>query len=170
MTIYLPAGPGFGTGRHETTASCLELLQQIPLGGKDLIDFGCGSGILSLGALCLGARHVWLHDHDNQALSAAQQHLINHAFEEKATLCVSSEMLPTVDVLVANILCDILCSFERLFWNLVHPEGLAIFAGILEEQHDIFLKAFEKWSFVSQKNHGPWRSYILQKPAARFDS
>lgn len=163
MTLYLPAGAGFGTGRHETTASCLELMQHIDLRGKNIIDFGCGSGILALAALTLGASHVWLHDHDKQALSAAENHLKNHDLTLKSTVCSATEELPQTNLLLANILFEILCQLEEQFYNLVTPHALGIFSGVLQEQREDFLEKFHRWELVSEIEQGQWCSFVLRK-------
>lgn len=163
MTLYLPAGVGFGTGRHETTASCLELMQHINLESKKVIDFGCGSGILALACLTLGASHVWLHDHDAQALEAARQHLKNHFMSEKSTICYTSKELPQADILLANILFEILCELEELLRGLIPCGGLAIFSGVLDSQRDAFLEKFSQWELIEEKELEQWCSFILKK-------
>lgn len=165
MTLYLPAGVGFGTGRHETTASCLELMQRIDLKSKKVIDFGCGSGILALACLTLGASHVWLHDHDHQALEAARQHLKNHFMSEKSSICYSATELPQADILFANILFEILCELEDSLRALIPCGGIAIFSGVLDSQRDAFLQKFSRWELVEQKELEQWCSFILKKSA-----
>lgn len=163
-TLYLPAGAGFGTGRHATTASCLALMQQLDCQGKSIIDFGCGSGILSLGAVILGAKHVWLHDHDAQAMTAAEHHLHSHGWADKSTLCADASLLPQADILLANILFEALCSLETFFYeNLLPAKGLGVFSGILVTQEQAFLEHFKNWSVVARQEEQQWCSLVLQK-------
>lgn len=165
MTVYLPAGVGFGTGRHETTASCLELMQRVNLNSKKVIDFGCGSGILALACLTLGASHVWLYDHDHQTLKAARQHLKNHGMSEQSSICYRANELPQADILVANILFEILCELEESLFALIPCGGIAIFSGVLDAQCDAFLQKFCKWELVEKKELEQWCSFILKKSA-----
>lgn len=136
VCVILDPGLAFGTGTHPTTALCLEWLDTHPPLSQRMIDFGCGSGILALAALKLGAQHVWAVDHDPQALEATRNNGQNNHFDDsKLTVC-SPEQLPQqqVDIIIANILAKPLQELMPLFTKLIKPGGYIVLSGILEEQ------------------------------------
>lgn len=163
-TLFLPAGLGFGTGRHPTTSGCLRLIQKFDLEGKVVGDFGCGSGILALAALILGAKKAWLHDHDPQALGAAERHLLSHGVSDHAQIIAQAQNLSSCDLLLANILFEPLCLLESKFFDLTHAGGYGIFSGLLTTQEADFLSCYSKWQLIDRYEEEQWCSLILQKP------
>jgi len=143
VTILLDPGLAFGTGTHPTTALCLEWLDGHIQGGETVIDFGCGSGILGIGALKLGAKQVWAVDNDPQALIATQDNAVNNAVD--TYICVvdtSHELKIQANILLANILAKPLISLSSYFATLVKPGGRAILSGILAEQLQVVVAAY----------------------------
>jgi len=144
VNILLDPGLAFGTGTHPTTALCLQWLDEHIKGGECVIDFGCGSGILSIAAAKLGATEIWAVDNDPQALTATNnnaesndvQSLI-HCVDAKQSLDVQA------DIIIANILANPLISLETLFKNLIKANGIAILSGILIEQSDSVVAAYQ---------------------------
>lgn len=136
VVINLDPGLAFGTGSHPTTALCLEWLDGQNLTDKTLIDYGCGSGILAIAALKLGAAQAIAVDYDPQALSATQENATANGVAERLQL-YSPESLPrdlTAPVLVANILAGVLVDLTPRLTALCQTAGVMALSGILEPQ------------------------------------
>jgi len=145
VIIELDPGLAFGTGTHPTTALCLQWLDRQNLKGQTVIDFGCGSGILAIAALKLGANHVIALDHDPQALLATEENARKNGVFEQLTVAktVSQEQQPA-DLLLANILAGTLIDLEPLLASLTRSGGKAALSGILTEQAESVSSAFSK--------------------------
>jgi ribosomal protein L11 methyltransferase len=135
VVVKLDPGLAFGTGTHPTTSLCLQWLDRHPLDGLDLIDFGCGSGILAVSALALGAERVIATDHDPQALQATEQNAGNNALQERLTICpaIEPEGLQ-VDIVLANILASTLIELRPILTRHTRRGGRIVLSGILQEQ------------------------------------
>jgi ribosomal protein L11 methyltransferase len=136
VNLLLDPGLAFGTGTHPTTALCLEWLDGQDLGGQHVLDFGCGSGILAIAALLLGAQRAVGTDIDPQALEASRDNAARNGIAaERLPLYLPAD-LPTeaADVLVANILAGPLVSLAPQLAGLVKPGGRLALSGILAEQ------------------------------------
>jgi ribosomal protein L11 methyltransferase len=133
ITIILDPGLAFGTGSHPTTRLCLRWLEQQDLGGRTVIDYGCGSGILAIAAAKLGALGVIGVDIDPQALTSTQSNAqINQV---SIDLRSTRDRLPTpADVVVANILATPLKLLAPVLQALVASGGYLVLAGLLERQ------------------------------------
>jgi len=145
IPIYLDPGLAFGTGTHPTTAMCLEWLDQHPPLDKQVIDYGCGSGILAVAACKLGATKVWGIDIDPQALSATQANAANNQVQPYIeTDFPDRQTIPRVDLILANILANPLISLVQHFAAQLKPGGEIVLSGILAEQADAVLQAYRK--------------------------
>ncbi len=141
INIRLDPGMAFGTGTHATTAQCLEWLgeQTIndlqPLKGKLVIDYGCGSGVLAIAALLLGAKHAWAVDIDEQALLATRENAITNNVLERLSIG-QPELIDGVaaDVVLANILFKPLMDLVDTISAATAIGGSLILSGILENQ------------------------------------
>ncbi|MAD27247.1 MAG: 50S ribosomal protein L11 methyltransferase [Pseudomonadales bacterium] len=144
VNLLLDPGLAFGTGTHPTTSLCLQWLDAQQLQGKTLIDFGCGSGILAIAGLLLGAEHAVGTDIDIQALEASRDNAQrNQVADDRFDLYLPEQMPDTpADVLVANILAGPLVSLAPRLASLVKPGGLLALSGILAEQTDEILQAY----------------------------
>lgn len=136
-TVCMTLDPGlaFGTGTHPTTALCLEWLASHDLQGKVVIDYGCGSGILGVAALLLGASHVHAIDIDPQALTASQYNAEKNRVQDRISYYLPEQFSSLqADVLLANILAQPLIELSAVITGLVKPGGQLVLSGILKEQ------------------------------------
>jgi ribosomal protein L11 methyltransferase len=133
--VHLDPGLAFGTGSHATTALCLEWLDEHVRRGARVIDYGCGSGILALAAVKLGAAQAFCFDIDPQALIATAGNADANAVASQVTVCASADELPRgADLVIANILAAPLCALAPVFAELVRPGGALLLAGLLEDE------------------------------------
>lgn len=143
VVVELDPGLAFGTGHHATTALCLEWLDGTDLAGRSLIDFGCGSGILAIAALRLGAAGALAVDHDPQALEATRDNAAANGVDARITVCDPAGIPEDpADVLVANILAGPLVELAPRLVRLVRPGGRIALSGILEEQAESVAAAY----------------------------
>jgi len=145
--LKLAPGLAFGTGTHPTTQMCLEAITDFLIPQSTVIDFGCGSGILGLAALTLGADYVYCVDIDPQALEATKNNaLLNAQQEEKLFIGLVAELpMIKVDMVVANILAKPLIELSSLFAALLKSKGRLILAGILDTQADLLIETYRPW-------------------------
>ncbi|RRV32765.1 50S ribosomal protein L11 methyltransferase [Stutzerimonas stutzeri] len=138
VNLLLDPGLAFGTGTHPTTALCLEWLDAQTLDDRSLLDFGCGSGILAIAGLLLGARQAVGTDIDPQALEASRDNAERNGIAPERFTLYLPEQLPQepADVVVANILAGPLVSLAQQITALVKPGGRLALSGILAEQAD----------------------------------
>ena len=147
LNIMLDPGLAFGTGTHPTTALCLEWIDQNDLDNKTVIDFGCGSGILAIGAAISGAISIEAIDIDPQALQATNSNASQNNVSSKITTAladVASE-LSAVDCLLANILANPIIELADYFSTRVKHNGIIVLSGILSEQAALVITAYAKW-------------------------
>ncbi len=134
--LRINPGLGFGTGAHPTTALCLKWLVQQTLPAKIVVDYGCGSGILGLSALALGAKQVWAIDHDPQALTATRDNANLNSFSQNKFFILPPEEFTQVkaDIILANILANPICELAPRFIQHLAPGGVLILSGFLESE------------------------------------
>jgi len=149
VCVALDPGLAFGTGTHATTALCLEWLDRSDLDASRIIDYGCGSGILAIAALRLGAAEALAFDIDPQALLATRQNAErNHVAERLAIVATAPEAIASCDVLVANILAGPLIELSDRFAALVRPGGRIAVSGVLEDQLESVVAAYARWFII----------------------
>lgn len=135
VVIRLDPGMAFGTGTHPTTALCLEWLDTLDLDAKRVLDFGCGSGILAIGALLCGARAATALDIDRQAITACCENAAaNGVAERLRTTMTSDDLKGTYDVVIANILAQPLIDLAPLLLQQTAAGSRIALSGILSEQ------------------------------------
>lgn len=146
VNILLDPGLAFGTGTHATTSLCLQWLDAHILGGETLIDYGCGSGILALAALKLGAQQVWAIDNDPQAMTATKNNAKKNGVTTGLNIDSPEDPIPeTVDIVVANILANPLLQLAPTFAKLLKPQGHIVLSGILQDQAEHLLQRYSQW-------------------------
>jgi ribosomal protein L11 methyltransferase len=145
VNVMLDPGLAFGTGTHPTTALCLRWLDGIDVANKVVVDFGCGSGILALAALKLGAKRVVAIDIDPQALQATQENARRNGVEDRLDVYLPADQ-PTLeaDVVMANILSGPLLELQDVISSYCKPSGLLVLSGILAEQVTKFEAAYTR--------------------------
>lgn len=144
VNMLLDPGLAFGTGTHPTTALCLEWLDGQPLDGCDVVDFGCGSGILAIAALLLGARHATCTDIDPQALEATADNAGRNQIDPaRYSLHLPADMpQQQFDAVLANILAGPLVQLAPQLTALCRPGGRLVLSGILAEQAEAVRQAY----------------------------
>jgi ribosomal protein L11 methyltransferase len=144
--IELDPGLAFGTGTHATTALCLEWLDSAQLHGKRVIDYGCGSGVLAIAALKLGAATALAIDIDPQALIATRDNAARNQVAERLTVA-DPENAPraAAEILLANILAEPLLQLAPVFADLVTAGGNAVLSGILQNQAATVASRYAAW-------------------------
>jgi ribosomal protein L11 methyltransferase len=156
VIVHLDPGLAFGTGTHETTDQCLQWLgrntqqSSTPLSGLNVLDYGCGSGVLAIAAALLGAPSVIAVDIDQQALDATQQNASDNGVLQQLQIGYpdDAELLPQsaqFDLILANILFEPLTHLAERFAGLVRPGGQLVMAGMLSEQVAPLSMSYNKW-------------------------
>ncbi|RMG29089.1 MAG: 50S ribosomal protein L11 methyltransferase [Gammaproteobacteria bacterium] len=135
VVLRLDPGLAFGTGTHPTTALCLEWLEAHPPEGQEVVDYGCGSGILAVAACLLGAVQVVAVDHDPQALAATRANAQRNRVHDRIQACRPEDApAGTADLVLANILANPLIELAPRLAGRVRPGGRIVLSGILEAQ------------------------------------
>ena len=146
VVVRLEPGLAFGSGRHPTTRLCLERIAAAPPAGIDVIDYGCGSGILAVAAAALGARRVTAIDIDPQALRATAENARANGVSDRVSVvaadAAASAVVEPASLVVANILAGPLMALAPGLAALTAPRGALALSGILETQSDDVTGAF----------------------------
>ncbi|WP_457669756.1 50S ribosomal protein L11 methyltransferase [Thiolapillus sp.] len=141
--IHLDPGLAFGTGTHPTTDLCLQWLDGAQIKDKTVIDFGCGSGILAIAALKLGAARATAVDHDPQALIATSSNARQNDVDCRLETFSPGDLPPqTADLVLANILANVLIELAPQIKALLNPGGQLVLSGILRHQAEDVMQAY----------------------------
>lgn len=166
--LYLEPGLAFGTGSHETTRLCLEELEASVSGGESVLDLGCGSGILSIAALLLGADSAVGVDIDALAVDAARENGARNGFFPPVYTVHCGDMAEKItgkyDLVVANIVADVIVPFCKSAKQFLKENAYFLLSGILNTREDDVKKAFSKNGFriVKRRESGEWLCFVLQ--------
>lgn len=145
VNILLDPGLAFGTGTHPTTRLCLEWLDSHDCAGKEVIDYGCGSGILAIAAAKLGAKRVMGVDNDPQALIATRENARVNGVDSRIQAYLPGQFPEEpADLLLANILAGPLVDLYPVLSRLVKPGGYIVLSGILQEQADALRESYQQ--------------------------
>jgi ribosomal protein L11 methyltransferase len=154
VIMLLDPGMAFGTGTHPTTSLCLQWLDTQTLDGQTLVDYGCGSGILGIAALLLGAKQVYGVDNDPQALTATADNCAKNQLNTARfpmflptafNQAIKSGSIKPVDGMMANILAGTLIELAEVLALQVKKGGWILLSGILQEQADAVANAYSPW-------------------------
>ena len=146
LVLELDPGLAFGTGTHPTTALCLEWLDGASLAGRSVLDFGCGSGVLALAALRLGAATACAVDIDPQALLATRENARRNDLDSSLTVTAADALGDGAwDVVLANILAGPLVELAPRLAAATRPCGAILLAGLLEPQAAAVAAAYRTW-------------------------
>jgi ribosomal protein L11 methyltransferase len=146
VIVRLDPGLAFGTGTHATTALCLKWLDSLPLENTTMLDYGCGSGVLAIAALMLGARNACAMDIDPQAVTATRDNANRNGVAERLTVAGNAQDIQgEFDVVVANILAGPLIELAGSVAGHVKIGGSLALSGILHEQINDVLNAYAPW-------------------------
>ena len=146
-TVCLTLDPGlaFGTGTHPTTALCLEWLASHELSAKTVIDYGCGSGILAVASVLLGAKVAHAVDIDPQAITATESNALKNKVEDKIKTYLPEQFTPfQANIVLANILAKPLIDMAEQICALVVSGGSLVLSGILHEQAESVINAYQR--------------------------
>ena len=176
-TVILVIVPsmGFGTGHHATTRLCLEALQSIDLACAFVLDVGTGSGILAIAAARLGAARAIGIDNDPDAIQAAQENLAHNqpgaggsspqvAFEATDLLPFLALYRGSVDVITANLTGALLIRTAAEIQTAVRSGGTIIVSGVLDDERDDVVRAFESTPVVLERSEDEWVCLTMKKP------
>lgn len=146
VIVHLDPGLAFGTGTHPSTAMCLDWLSAHDIAGKTVLDYGCGSGVLAIAALKLGARHALAIDIDPQALTATHDNAVSNEVSARLVCAgIAQAVDEPVDIVLANILARPLVELAPKLAAAVKPGGHIVLAGLLERQADEVRAAYAPW-------------------------
>lgn len=171
VNLRLDPGLAFGTGSHPTTMLCLNWLEKQTVEGKTVIDFGCGSGILGIAALLLGAEKVWAIDNDPQALLASRDNAARNGIKDNRLITLLPEQIPAeakADIMLANILAKPLIDLAQQISELTLSQGQLCLSGILSHQVDQVSGAYiDQFTFASPVIDDNWVQLSAIKALSR---
>ena len=154
IPLHIPAGLAFGTGEHETTALCLEWLTRQSPSEKHVLDLGCGSGILAIAAMKLGAASATAVDNDPDALAVTSTNASKN--EVDLTVLHRLDLESTYDLIVANIYADTLIEYAENVQCVLNPGGTLALSGILESQSEQVKRSYSDIRFDSIEVRNNW--------------
>ncbi len=169
LIIEMDPGMAFGSGTHETTGMCLELLESVVTPGSHVIDVGTGSGILAIGAGLLGATDVLAIDIDPTAVKVAKEN-IEHNHMEKTVRPVVGNLLDgmndTCDICVANIIADVIIAFAAPLLSHIRSGGTFICSGIIREREaEVRTALLESgYTILRTEHRGEWTAFLSRVP------
>lgn len=175
IILEIDPASSFGTGQHNTTQLCLELLEKNINGNEKVLDLGCGSGILSIAAILLGAGYCTAVDIDQNSVKIARENAEkNNIPEGKYTaycgnVITDDELVKTIrngyKIVVANIVADVLIGMSDLFSDFLTDDGILIMSGIIVERKDEVVEAVENQGFkvISVAEKDGWAAVSMKK-------
>ncbi len=163
INIVIDPALAFGTGHHPTTASCLRAVSKYVRSGYNVLDVGCGSGILGIGALKLGAE-VEACDTDPVSVSNALQNAqLNGVAFSKIWEGSTSQATQKYDVVIANIVADVLTFIAKDLKDAMKEDGVVILSGILDKYEQKVLRYYKDLEIVERIAQEEWVTLVLQR-------
>lgn len=165
VILTLDPGMAFGTGTHETTMLCMQAIDQYIRPDHSLIDIGCGTGVLSIGALLLGAKAATAIDLDGNAVEIARKNAQINKVLDRMTLVhgnLLDEIEGSYDIVVANIIADVIIELSQYVTNYIKAGGLFISSGIIHERLDEVIEQIESVGLIIEKvaKMGEWSMVV----------
>lgn len=167
--LNIEPGLAFGTGSHPTTKLCLETLEDYINGGESILDIGCGSGILSIASLLLGAENALGVDIDSLAVKTAIKNAGENGFDESKIRFIKGNLSDNVsgkyNIVVANIVADIIMQFNTQVGAFLEDDGVYITGGIIENRENDVLASFDENGFevLERRENNGWLVFALRK-------
>lgn len=167
LVINIDPGLAFGTGKHETTRLCMEALERYVKGGERVLDVGCGSGILGIAAVLLGADSAFGVDIDETAVRTANENAqVNHV-DDKMT-AIAGDLVDKVtekyDIVVANIVADAIIALSASVTSFMTDDAVYIVSGIIDTRADDVKNAIKRhFEIVEENTYHGWYCFVLKK-------
>ena len=160
MILEIDPASSFGTGKHHTTRLCLELLEKNLNKGDNLLDMGCGSGILSVAALLLGANSAVGVDIDALAVKTAVENAeINHVADKFTAIAgnLTEQINGKYHIVLANIVADVIMVLTEDIEQYLYPDSIYIMSGIIDtREQDVLDAVSEKFEIIERKEEKGW--------------
>ena len=166
VVMNIDPGLAFGTGKHETTRLCMEALERYVAGGEKVLDVGCGSGILGIAAVLLGAENAFGVDIDELAVRTANENAAVNRVEDKFT-AIAGDLVDKVDgkydIVVANIVADAIIALSASVSEFMKDDAVYIVSGIIDTRADDVKKAVgERFEIIEENTYGGWYCFVLK--------
>lgn len=160
VVLNIDPGLAFGTGSHETTRLCLEMVERYLKGGEKVLDVGCGSGILAIASLLLGAREAVGVDIDETAVKTAAENAALNGVEDRFTVAVgdlTKKISGKYDLILANIVADAIISLSRDIAKFMTPDAVYIMSGIIDSRADeVAAEVSRSFDIIERYEDGGW--------------
>ena len=162
IVIQMDPGLAFGTGTHETTRLCLEYLDGLDVTGWSVLDYGCGSGVLGIGAVLKGAESVVAIDNDQRSLTATQENAERN--EVRMEVSMPGSPLEPANLVFANILAGPLVELASQLLNATKSGGLLVLSGIMSSQKEWLVGVYEaEANLVDEAELNGWIRLVWQR-------
>ncbi len=167
LVINIDPGLAFGTGKHETTRLCMEALERYVRGGERVLDVGCGSGILGIAAVLLGADSAFGVDIDETAVRTANENAqVNHVSDKMTAIAgdLVDKVTEKYDIVVANIVADAIIALSASVTSFMTDDAVYIVSGIIDTRADDVKNAIKgHFEIVEENTYHGWYCFVLKK-------
>lgn len=167
LVINIDPGLAFGTGKHETTRLCMEALERYVKGGERVLDVGCGSGILGIAAVLLGADSAFGVDIDETAVRTANENAqVNHVSDKMTAIAgdLVDKVTEKYDIVVANIVADAIIALSASVMSFMTDDAVYIVSGIIDTRADDVKNAIKgHFEIVEENTYHDWYCFVLKK-------
>lgn len=171
LMLNIDPGLAFGTGKHETTRLCMEALERYVRGGERVLDVGCGSGILGIAAVMLGAESAFGVDIDELAVRTANENAaVNRVDDKVYAICgdLVDKVTEKYDIVVANIVADAIIALSASVSGFMTEDAVYIISGIIDTRADDVKAAISgTFDIIEENTHRGWYCFVLKKAQSR---